>query len=108
MKYYFDDCDNANAYRAFDTPVPSGNPKIWTISKTGISDPTYTIVCNGVQVLQRQITQANCASNNYYYWSKDVSYIYFPSSYINDGVDYSTTAAPTTYRDLCKYNFEVN
>ena len=109
VEYNFNDCDKKNNYRSFDTPVPSGNPKIWTISKTGIIDPTYTIVCNGVQVLQRQITEANCASNKYSYWSKDVSYIYFSSSYIHYDVDYSTTAlTSTTYRDLCKYNFEVN
>ena len=79
-KYYLTYC---STYRTnFPSNLPGEVDKIWRITLDKTAGIRVKIHCNGVEVLNVLISDNTCSYSNWRkYWSRDVEYIFFESSW---------------------------
>ena len=76
-KYHIVPCSD---YTTFPSPLPSEVNKVWQITK--LSGPRITIHCNGVKVLDIEMSDSKCPDSGNWKtaWRKDIEKIVFVSS----------------------------
>ena len=73
----------------FPTVLPSETDKVWTITKSKVSDEIRVVIhCNDKEVLNVVLSDTTCSHSSWSEsWSKAVDEIYFSSAY-NTASDY--------------------
>ena len=71
------------SYNNFPTDLPSETDKVWTITKSKVSEEIRVIIhCNDKEVLNVVLSDTTCSDSSWRdFWSRDVEKIRFHSSY---------------------------
>ena len=75
-------------YTGFPASLPTTREKVWRITKTGTGeDIRLTIHCNGVKVVDLQMSDEVCRRNRrnwIYFWNKDIVSLHFQHDSASD------------------------
>ena len=80
-RYWLNYC--SSTWTDFPTDLPSETDKVWTITKSKVSDEIRVVIhCNDKEVLNVVLSDTTCSDSSWSErWSKDVDKIYFNPSY---------------------------
>ena len=81
--YFLLTCSTSWTYFPTDRDLPSETDKVWTITKSKVSDEIRVIIhCNDKEVLNVVLSDTTCSESSWSErWSKDVDKIIFHPSY---------------------------